>query len=65
MSGNQKCLTSVLFLKCLNLFIYNAYTNQLSHHTKNIHFSDKVGVGGSSPLNPTRLDSIDYLGETA
>ncbi len=39
---------------CPKAFILDTFKGMRINPLKNIHFSDKVGVGGSSPLIPTR-----------
>ena len=51
---SKKCLTSKDFWVCPKGFVLGTFKDLRINPLKNIHFSDKVGVGGSSPLNPTR-----------
>ena len=54
MSSLYFCLTSKDFLMCPKAFILGIFKGVRINPRKNIHFSDKVGVGGSSPLIPTK-----------
>ena len=54
MSSVHFCLTSKNFFICSKAFILGTFKTVRINPLKNIHFSDKVGVGGSSPLNPTK-----------
>ena len=63
MSRVKKCLTSKDFWVCPKGFVLGTFKDLRINPLKNIHFSDKVGVGGSSPLNPTRqsLKTSDFF----
>ena len=48
-------------LICQKVFILGTFKGMRINPRKNVHFSDKVGVGGSSPLIPTK--GITYLSD--
>ena len=61
MSSVHFGLTSKVFLMCPKAFIFGTFKGMRINPLKNIHFSDKVGVGGSSPLIPTTESRVTYF----
>ena len=61
MSSVQFCLTSKDFFICQKAFILGIFKAVRINPQKNIHFSDKVGVGGSSPLISTKTSDESQI----
>ena len=61
MSRVKKCLTSKDFWVCPKGFVLGTFKDLRINPLKNIHFSDKVGVGGSSPLISTKTSDESQI----
>ena len=67
MSTDVNCaifLTSKDFLICQKVFILGTFKGMRINPRKNVHFSDKVVVGGSSPLISTTGASVWFKPNT-